>query len=166
MDRVSEAACRNQGSERRFLVALAENEQPRGHPLTEHASLKLTDLAQYGWIVPPTGSVLRHRFELMFHEDGLAAPSDLIETTALLFTTRMLGQSDLIGVVASDVALYYQEHGLVAILPVELPCKMDAFGLITRTDRLLAPAAQVMLKAIKAVAHDVYGTLLAVDEPA
>jgi len=58
------------------------------------------------------------------------------------------------------------QHGLVAILPVELPCKIDAFGLITRTDRLLAPAAQVMLKAIKAVAHDVYGTLLAVDEPA
>ena len=77
-----------------------------------------------------------------------------------------LEQSDLIGVVASDVALYYQEHGLVAILPVELPCKMDAFGLITRTDRLLAPAAQVMLKAIKAVAHDVYGTVLAVDEMA
>jgi len=71
----------------------------------------------------------------------------------------MLEQSDLIGVVASDVALYYQEHGLVAILPVELPCKMDAFGLITRTDRLLAPAAQVMLRAIKEVANEVYGTV-------
>ena len=75
--------------------------------------------------------------------------------------TKMLEQSDLIGVVASDVALYYQQHGLVAILPVELPCKMDAFGLITRTDRLLAPAAQVMLRALKAVAHEVYGTPLA-----
>ena len=96
----------------------------------------------------------------MFQEEGLSAPNDLIETTALLFMTKMLEQSDLIGVVASDVALYYQEHGLVAILPVELPCKMDAFGLITRTDRLLAPAAQVMLRAIKAVAHDVYGTTL------
>ena len=59
----------------------------------------------------------------------------------------------------------YQEHGLVAIVPVELPCKMDAFGLITRTDRLLAPAAQVMLHAIKAVAHDVYGTPVALAEP-
>ena len=136
-----------------------------GHPLMEHASLSLADLSSSGWIVPPPGSVLRHRFELMFQEEGLPAPSDLIETTALLFMTKMLEQSDLIGVVASDVALYYQEHGLVAILPVELPCKMDAFGLITRTDRLLAPAAQVMLRAIKAVAHDVYGTALATHEP-
>jgi len=134
-----------------------------GHPLMERASLKLSDLVGAGWIVPPAGSVLRHRFELMFQEDSLPAPNDLIETTALLFMTKMLEQSDLIGVVASDVALYYQEHGLVAILPVELPCKMDAFGLITRTDRLLAPAAQVMLQAIKSVAHEVYGTDLAID---
>ena len=135
-----------------------------GHPLMDVTSLTLRDLVNVGWIIPPPGSVLRHRFELMFHEDGLAAPSDLIETTALLFMTKMLGQSDLISVVASDVALYYQEHGLVAILPVELPCKMDAFGLITRTDRLLAPAARVMLRAIKAVAHEVYGSVLADDE--
>ena len=134
-----------------------------GHPLMEHASLTLEELSGQGWIVPSPGSVLRHRFELMFQEAGQPAPSDLIETTALLFMTKMLGQSDLIGVVASDVALYYQEHGLVAILPVELPCKMDAFGLITRTDRLLAPAAQVMLRAVKAVAHEVYGTALTLD---
>jgi DNA-binding transcriptional LysR family regulator len=137
-----------------------------GHPLVGVEGLALRDVADRGWIVPPAGSVLRHRFELMFQEEGLTAPNDLIETTALLFMTKMLEQSDLIGVVASDVALYYQEHGLVAILPVELPCKMDAFGLITRTDRLLAPAAQVMLRAIKSVAHDVYGTALAADIPA
>jgi DNA-binding transcriptional LysR family regulator len=130
-----------------------------GHPLMERTRLKLADLATAGWIVPSAGSVLRHRFELMFQEESLPAPNDLIETTALLFMTKMLEQSDLIGVVASDVALYYQGHGLVDILPVELPCKMDAFGLITRTDRLLAPAAQVMLRAIKEVAHEVYGTV-------
>jgi DNA-binding transcriptional LysR family regulator len=130
----------------------------------EHSNLTLAVLAMHGWIVPSPGSVLRHRFELMFQEESLPAPSDLIETTALLFTTKMLEQSDLIGVVASDVALYYQEHGLVAILPVELPCKMDAFGLITRTDRLLAPAAQVMLRTIKAVAHEVYGMALTLEE--
>jgi hypothetical protein len=37
---------------------------------------------------------------------------------------------------------------------------MDAFGMITRTDRLLAPAAKVMLEALKTAALDVYGTTL------
>ena len=136
-----------------------------GHSLMERPSLVLADLNDHGWIVPPTGSVLRHRFELMFQEEGLDAPVDLIETTALLFMTKMLEQSDLIGVVASDVALYYQEHGLVAVLPVELPCKMDAFGLITRTDRLLAPAAKVMLRALKSTAEQTYGIRLEDPEP-
>ena len=129
-----------------------------GHPLLNVANLGLRDVVSAGWIVPPTGSVLRHRFELMFQEDGLEAPINVIETSALLFMTKMLQQSDLVGVVATDVARYYAAHGIVSIQPMSLPCHMDAFGIITRTDRLLSPAAKVMLKAIKASAVTVYGS--------
>ena len=96
----------------------------------------------------------------MFQEEGLEAPTNLIETTALLFVTRMLQRTDLLGVLASDVARYYAEHGLIALLPIQLPCKMDAFGLITRSDRLLSPAAKVMLRALETAARDVYGVRL------
>jgi DNA-binding transcriptional LysR family regulator len=128
-----------------------------GHALSTVARLGLRDIVGAGWIVPPAGSVLRHRFELMFQEEGLEAPSDLIETTALLFVTKMLQGSELLGVMATDVARYYAEHGMVAMLPIALPCKMDAFGLITRTDRLLSPAAKVMLEAIRTAAASAYG---------
>lgn len=128
-----------------------------GHPLLGMAGLGLRDLVSAGWIVPPAGSVLRHRFELMFQEEGLAPPINVIETAALLFITRMLQQSDMIAVLATDVARYYAAHGIVALLPVEIPCHMDAFGIITRTDRLLSPAAKVMMKALKAQSFDVYG---------
>jgi DNA-binding transcriptional LysR family regulator len=131
-----------------------------GHPLLAVSRLSLRDLVGAGWIVPPAGSVLRHRWELMFQEDGLDTPENLIETGALLFVTRMLRQSDLVAVVARDVAQYYASHGVAAVLPIELPCKMDAFGLITRTDRLLSPAAEVMLRAIKQAALNVYGVKL------
>jgi DNA-binding transcriptional LysR family regulator len=131
-----------------------------GHPLLNVANLSLRDALNAGWIVPPSGSILRHRFELMFQEVGLEPPVNVIETSALLFTTKMLQQSDMIGVIATDVAKYYQSHGIVAILPMDLPCHMDAFGIITRTDRLLSPAAKVMLRALKATAASVYGTRL------
>lgn len=131
-----------------------------GHPLLAMDSLGLRDVVHAGWIVPPAGSVLRHRFELMFHEVDLQAPVNLIETGALLFTTKMLAQSDMLGVIATDVAEYYAAHGLMAILPLELPCRMDAFGIITRRDRLLSPAAKVMLRAIQASALPVYGRQL------
>jgi DNA-binding transcriptional LysR family regulator len=129
-----------------------------GHPLLNVSQLGLRDVVSAGWIVSPSGSVLRHRFELMFQEEGLEPPVNIIDTSALLFITKMLQQSDMIAVVASDVARYYASHGIVSILPIDLPCHMDAFGLITRTDKLLSPAAKVMLKALKSTAVTVYGS--------
>jgi len=131
-----------------------------GHPLLAVDKLTLRDLNAWGWIVPPEGSVLRHRFDLMFREESLEAPANLIETAALLFVTKMIAQSDMIGLVAGDVGRYYESHHLVAVLPIELPCRMDAFGLITRTDRPLSPAARVMLAAIRATAAESYGVAL------
>jgi DNA-binding transcriptional LysR family regulator len=128
-----------------------------GHRLLKVKNLSLNELTDSGWIVPPAGSVLRHRFELMFQEVGLRAPVNLIETGALLFTTKMLQMSDMLSVLATDVARYYAEHGLMSILPMDLPCQMEAFGIITKRDRLLSPAAEVMLRAIRASAHTVYG---------
>jgi DNA-binding transcriptional LysR family regulator len=128
-----------------------------GHPLLGVHQPTLRDLSGWGWIVPPEGSLLRHRFELMFRGQGLEAPTNLIETTALLFVTKMIGQGEMIGLVAGDVGRYYAGHNLVAVLPVELPCHMDCFGLITRTDRPLAPAAKVMLAAIREAAAQSYG---------
>jgi DNA-binding transcriptional LysR family regulator len=96
----------------------------------------------------------------MFQEEGLEPPVNLIESSALLFVTRMLQQSDLLAVVAADVARYYAEHGMVAVLPMQLPCKMDAFGLITRNGRLLSPAVKVMLRALASASMSVYGVAL------
>jgi DNA-binding transcriptional LysR family regulator len=130
------------------------------HPLLGMSGVGLRDLVSSGWIVPPSGSVLRHRFDLMFQEEGLAPPINLIETSALLFMTRMLQQSDMVGIIANDVARYYAAHGIVTILPVAMNCHMDNFGIITRTDRLLSPAAQVMMRSLKAVCQEVYGKRL------
>lgn len=131
-----------------------------GHPLLSAPAPGLRDTVDVGWIVPPNGSVLRHRFDLMFQEEGLQAPVNVIETASLMFITKMLQQSDMVSVMAADVARYYADHGLLAILPMSLPCQMDAFGIITRRDRLLSPAAKVMLRALKASAMSVYGKQL------
>jgi DNA-binding transcriptional LysR family regulator len=131
-----------------------------GHPLLRVDRLSLRDLPAWGWIVPPEGSVLRHRFDLMFRGEGLESPSNLIETGALLFLTKMIAESDMVGLVAGDVGRYYAQHGIVDVLPIDLPCRMDTFGIITRSDRPLSPASRVMLAALKTAASEVYGVAL------
>ena len=131
-----------------------------GHPLLNVAGLTLAAVEKKAWIVPPPGSVLRHRFDLMFREAGLAPPTQLIETASLLFVTKMLQQTDFISVVPTEVARYYATYGMVAVLPMPLSCSMDAFGIITRTDWLLSPAANVLLRALKNSAVSCYGCAL------
>jgi hypothetical protein len=73
-----------------------------------------------------------------------------------LFTTKMLQQSAFVAVVPTDVARYYASYGMVAMLPIQLSCTMDAFGIITRRDWLLSPAAKVVLQAIKTAAISMF----------
>ena len=134
-----------------------------GHPMLAAAqdnaqAIALADIARATWVVPPVGSVLRHRFELMFQRASLAPPSNVVETPALLFITRVLEQSDMIAVLTEDVARYYAAHGMVAILPVPMDCQMDDFGIITRADGLFTPAASVMIEALRQVSAEIYGT--------
>ena len=134
-----------------------------GHPLLSVPGLTLRDVHAAGWIVPPAGSVLRHRFDLMFQQESLAPPLNTLETSSLLFITRMLQQSDMVAVLAADVGHYYASHGIVSVLPLTMPCHMDDFGIIIRTDRLLSPAAKVMMKALKQTCMAQYGRKLDMD---
>ncbi len=131
-----------------------------GHPLMSVNGLTLRDVVNAGWIVPPAGSVLRHRFDLMFTEASLVPPINVIETAAVLFITRMLQKSDMLCVIATEVANYYAAHGILSILPLEMPCNMDDFGLITRTDRLPSPGAKLLMQALRTQSLAVYGRKL------
>jgi DNA-binding transcriptional LysR family regulator len=127
-----------------------------GHPLLTAVNPTLEDVFRYGWIVPTAGSVLRHRFDMMIQEQGLEPPTNCVESGAFLFICKMMQQSDMVSVMATDVARYYANHGMLSILPVHFPCEMEPFGFITRRDRLLSPASEVVLRALKSTASTLY----------
>ena len=52
-----------------------------GHPLLSRKNLQLKDLAGQPWILPPQGSILRHRFDMMFRRASLEPPVDVVDTT-------------------------------------------------------------------------------------
>ncbi|NNG24394.1 LysR family transcriptional regulator [Telluria aromaticivorans] len=127
-----------------------------GHPLLDKKSLALEDIADRPWILPPPGSILRHRFDMMFRRAGLQPPSNVVDTTALLFITALLQQTDSLHVMPQEVAQYYASLNVMRILPIELPCKMDAFGIIRQQDHLLAPGADLLLKQVRLAAAEIY----------
>ena len=127
-----------------------------GHPLLEAKQLELKDICERAWILPPHGSILRHRFDMMFRRAGLAIPVNVVDTTALLLITALLQQTDALHVMPLEVAKYYASLRVLSILPIELPCKMDAFGIIRQQDHLLSPGADLLLKAVRLAAAEMY----------
>lgn len=127
-----------------------------GHPLLKADNLRLADLAHQPWILPPPGSVLRHRWELMFRRAALEPPGNVVDTTALLLITALLQQTDSLHVMPVEVARYYASLKVLSILPIELPCHMDAFGIITREGHLMSPGARQLLHEVRLAARDLY----------
>jgi len=127
----------------------------RGHPLTRKRKLKLADLAHLSWILP-TGKVIRHRFDMVFRSLGLDPPQNIVSTPSLPVTISLLQLADMVATVPIEVAKQYREHGIVELVPINFPLKMDAYGIITLRHRLLSPAAQIMLKALRATASEIY----------
>lgn len=127
-----------------------------GHPLLKVKGLVLEHIARQPWILPPQGSILRHRFDMMFRRAGLVPPSDVVDTTALLLITALLQQTDTLHVMPLEVAQYYASLNVLAILPIDLPCKMDAFGIIRQQDHLLSPGADLLLRAVRKSAAALY----------
>ena len=126
------------------------------HPLRHVSNLQLKDIADSGWILPPKGSILRHRVEMMFHKEGLAPPANVVDTTAILVISSLLQQTDFLHVMPAEVARFYAQVNVLAILPIELPCKMDGFGIITRRLQILSPGAKILQQTIRDVATQIY----------
>ena len=126
------------------------------HPLRNVSNLQLKDIAGAGWILSPRGSILRHRSDMMFHKNGLPPPTNVVDTTAALAIISLLQQTDFLHVMPVEVSRFYAQLNVLAILPIELPCKMDGFGIITRRNQILSPGAKILQQAIREAAKTIY----------
>ncbi|CAL8481493.1 LysR family transcriptional regulator [Caballeronia sp. S22] len=128
-----------------------------GHPLEDTAELTMRDIVNAEWVLHPPGSVLRHRIDMAFAELGLNPPQNVVNTNNFLAISSLLLQSDMLAVVPDEVARQYEHFGTLRRLAIDLSCGMDAFGIITRQDHALSPAASVVLHALRDAAAEVYG---------
>jgi DNA-binding transcriptional LysR family regulator len=79
----------------------------------------------------------------------------VVNTNNVLAISSLLLQSDMLAVLPDEVARQYQQYGVLKQIPLDLPYRMDTFGIITRQAHLLSPAASVVLEALRAAAADV-----------
>lgn len=127
-----------------------------GHPLARKRRVSLADLARQAWVLPPPGNVLRDRLSVAFSEHGLVLPQQDVETASLPMITSLLRMSDMVSVLADEVVDAEVRARLLVKLPVALPLRLGAAGIVTRRDRALSPPAQRLLRVLRETARPMF----------
>ena len=126
------------------------------HPLARARRLKLADVARETWVVPPAGNVMRDALTVLFLEQRVAQPPQVIETSALPVITGLLRASDMIAPLPTEVARAYVENGILAQLSVPIDIRLGAAGIVTLRGVEPSPAAAALLNELRAVAVKLY----------
>lgn len=128
-----------------------------GHPLSRRRRLRIEDLVDQAWVLPPAESVLRERINAMFLQRGLPLPSRIVETSSVPMATHLLRRSDMVVALPKEVVRPYCDAGMLCVLPIEINVRMDSFGLITRRGHPLSRHADEAVRALRESALAVYG---------
>jgi DNA-binding transcriptional LysR family regulator len=106
----------------------------RGHPLARRADLTRADLVCYPWVVARAGTPARAHFDRLFA--GGPAPSSIVESGSVVLMRELLDSSEHLACVSRLQARVESDHGLMTILPFELPGTRRPIGLTLRADWL------------------------------
>jgi DNA-binding transcriptional LysR family regulator len=123
----------------------------KGHPLANRTDPRLRDLLDYDWIMPPPDSLLTRAVLARLSHFGQPAPFQRLSTASFLLTFALLQQSNAIAPLALPVAHIFSRapDSLYQILEVDLGIKVASYGLMTRVDVVLPPAAAQLALAIQ-----------------
>lgn len=112
------------------------------HPLALRAKKKRLDfsaLLAYPWIVQPRGSPSREMLEQEFLSHHAPWPLGVIETTSILVASNLIAHSQMIAAIPQSIAVHYEQHGLLRVLPYVFTHTLTAWGSLTHRNRAVSP---------------------------
>ena len=122
-----------------------------GHPLSSRAQLRMADVTEWNWILPPRETTLRRQVEKAFYDEGLEPPTPAVESVSLIMNQSLLLDTDYLSVWPWQVATLEEAAGQVAILPLPLTTTIGPVGITTRSGARLSPAAEALAQTLREV---------------
>ena len=124
------------------------------HPLVRRRKLKLDDLVDQPWILPPAGLPIRQRLDALFARAIGRVPDDVTESVSLLTNQTLLQEAPFLGVLPAGVAGHYERLGLLKMLPVPVSGLRPPVAVITRKESPLSPAAIGLIDTLRVAARE------------
>lgn len=120
-----------------------------------------SELSIADWVLPPAGSVLRQEFDALFQRVGMRPPRKVVNAENLLMVTTLVEKDDMLTVLPRDVLAHYARYGMLEEIDVDASIDADlnqglmAYGIITKTQQQLSPAADSVLELLRDTARQV-----------
>lgn len=102
------------------------------HPLAGQRQVAADILSRHPVLVPPAGSIIHPFVERVMLEQGMAPPSQPVETVSDSFGRAFLRSTDAIWIISRGVVAAELGSGEFVALPIDTGSTMGAVGLITR----------------------------------
>jgi len=123
-----------------------------GHPLTQHSTVTLADLAGYRWVLQPRTSPMRHAIDAAFTVARLPLPAHPVESPSVTATVCFLARTDMVAMIPRSVAALLTRGGPLVELPVASPPALPPYAMITLRDRPPGPALLRVMQSLRAAA--------------
>lgn len=124
-----------------------------GHPAATGRPVGLAEIVHHCLIMPGRGSIIRPEIDRLFILQGVAAPSELIETVDASFSRAYVRASDAVWVISHGVVADDLAEGTLVRLQLAASVSGGPVGLTTRAGHPPSPAAELLVRAVRAVAR-------------
>lgn len=127
------------------IVAVAS----RNHPLTGMEDLRWPMLAGYSMVLPTQDASTRSTIDEFLIEQGLRIPSQHLESLSTLTNIGVMQYTDSVGFMSRVLAQYFQDLGLLSMLPLQVPNATIHVGLVWMADRRKTKVHEIILEEFR-----------------
>jgi len=114
--------------------------------------IEFADLIDGLWVFPPAGNRLELVVRDIFGAKGLPCPRAAVIAHSLEMTLNLLGTGRYLSIQPESVFTFPRKHPFIRKLPVALPIVSGPIGILTLKNRVLGPAAQLVIDCAREVA--------------
>jgi len=111
--------------------------------------LKLADLGDAPWVLPPYDSVPGALIQEIFHAAGVRPPHPSVATLSIELTSKLLSAGRYVGLLPRSVVQFSGKRAGLKTLPFRFDDPRIAVGVVTVKNRSLSPLAELFIKCAK-----------------
>jgi DNA-binding transcriptional LysR family regulator len=112
---------------------------------TRRRKIKLSDLMNEPWCLPPAESFPGNRIVTAFRARKLELPRASVMTGSMQLTHKMLATGRFLSILSGSMMHFSARSLSLRTLPVALPIEPWPVGIVTLKNRTLSPAAQLFI---------------------